>query len=158
MLKAGRAGVPRLQWSVYRETPIAGATGGTVDLKCPYPSFKTLIYCPLGNTGDAAAQATVSNVLTTSTTTVVGTRVPNLSSIALTSAGTNIYSTTSHWDLRNKMIAMGYDARPDVNGQLVLYLAGDASIPAHLVGRNDVFVLNYGLMADGADQTGIMCK
>lgn len=44
MIKAGRAGIPRLQWSVYKENrTTATASPTTIDLKCPYPVFRTLV-------------------------------------------------------------------------------------------------------------------
>ena len=43
---------PRLQWDVYRETPVAVTTGDTqtiVPITCLNPTFRTLIICKSGN-------------------------------------------------------------------------------------------------------------
>lgn len=55
MVKAGRAGIPRLQYSVYKEAvkdlSASEGTEQTIDLKCPYPAFRSVVVVKSKATG-----------------------------------------------------------------------------------------------------------
>lgn len=132
MLKAGRAGVPRLQYSVYKESDYTtGTSTASMTLKCPYPVFRTVLYF------DAGTSAKPLNTATSG----------NLTALDFKSSGTSIISVTDSGTLRALMAEpeFGYDARPLASG-----LSGDDD------SRNEVYVINWGLMSDSTDQTGIL--
>jgi hypothetical protein len=140
MLKAGRAGIPRLQWSVYKEAVATTTTDAdvTIDIKCPYPVFKTLIYI----TDDVQFSANGVKINTVKSGPAQATE--ELRTLVLSASGSDIYNLTNI-QLREMMAHDGYDANPLASG-----LADNND------SRNGMYVLKYGLGNDGVDQTGII--